>query len=65
MPPAGSRALDVGTGSGFVMAVLGLLVGGSMVGMDHIPELVALARKNVTSDPQAKWEGMRRQRDET
>ena len=45
----GMRALDVGVGSGYFAALVLALVGprGSIVGVDHIPELVALSRSNI------------------
>lgn len=48
----GMRALDVGSGSGFLTACMALMVGatGRAVGIDHIPELVDLARQNLERD---------------
>ena len=47
----GQRALDVGSGSGWTSALLGELVGseGSVIGVDVVPELVAMARENLGS----------------
>lgn len=49
---AGNRALDVGSGSGYLTACMGHMVGdgGKAVGIDHIPELVEMARANLKSD---------------
>lgn len=48
----GEKALDVGSGSGYLTACMALLVGksGKAVGIDHIPELVEYSIKNVMSD---------------
>ena len=48
----GSRALDVGSGSGFLTVCMALMVGGTgkAVGIDHIPELVGLSRNNIKQD---------------
>ncbi|KAF2500578.1 protein-L-isoaspartate O-methyltransferase [Lophium mytilinum] len=45
----GSRVLDIGSGSGYLTAVLAHLVGpsGSVVGIDHIQPLVDLADANM------------------
>ncbi|KAF2130025.1 protein-L-isoaspartate O-methyltransferase [Dothidotthia symphoricarpi CBS 119687] len=45
----GARVLDIGSGSGYLTAVLAHLVGptGSVVGIDHIAPLVALATGNM------------------
>ncbi|KAK3281836.1 hypothetical protein CYMTET_10397 [Cymbomonas tetramitiformis] len=49
----GMRALDVGSGSGYLLAVMGHMVGdeGRAVGIEHIPELVAMGRKNASVSP--------------
>lgn len=49
----GARALDVGSGSGYLTACMALMVGpsGKAVGIDHIPELVDDSVKNVKKDP--------------
>lgn len=41
----GGRVLDIGSGSGYLLAIFGRLVGpsGEVVGIDHIPELVSRA----------------------
>ena len=55
---AGSKALDIGSGSGYLTAVMGILVSesdgststppnGKVIGVEHIPELVSLAIANV------------------
>uniref|UniRef100_A0A2P2I4I1 Protein-L-isoaspartate(D-aspartate) O-methyltransferase n=1 Tax=Hirondellea gigas TaxID=1518452 RepID=A0A2P2I4I1_9CRUS len=48
----GNRALDVGSGSGYLTACMGHMVGstGKAVGIDHISELVDKARTNILSD---------------
>ena len=48
----GSRGLDVGSGSGYLTACMALMVGtaGKAVGIDHIPELVEMSRKNIKQD---------------
>ncbi|KAE8746793.1 hypothetical protein FOCC_FOCC006541 [Frankliniella occidentalis] len=48
----GSKALDVGSGSGYLTVCMALMVGesGHVVGIDHIPELVEFSRQNVLSD---------------
>ncbi|XP_014255845.1 protein-L-isoaspartate(D-aspartate) O-methyltransferase isoform X1 [Cimex lectularius] len=48
----GAKALDVGSGSGYLTTCMALLVnpGGLVVGIDHIPELVDYSKKNVMSD---------------
>ncbi len=45
----GDRVLDVGSGSGWTTGLLGWLVGesGSVVGVDIVPELVAMARGHL------------------
>ncbi|XP_062604078.1 protein-L-isoaspartate(D-aspartate) O-methyltransferase-like isoform X2 [Saccostrea cucullata] len=49
----GKRALDVGSGSGYLTACMALLVGptGRAVGIDHIPELVSESIVNIKKDP--------------
>jgi len=48
----GSKVLDVGSGSGYLCAVLHHLVGptGKVVGIDHIPELVDWSVENLKKD---------------
>ncbi|XP_067847256.1 l-isoaspartyl protein carboxyl methyltransferase, like isoform X3 [Heptranchias perlo] len=48
----GARALDVGSGSGYLSACFARMVGptGTVVGIDHIPELVEQSIANVQSD---------------
>ncbi|CAL8111261.1 unnamed protein product [Orchesella dallaii] len=45
----GAKALDVGSGSGYLTACMSLMVGetGRVVGIDHIPELVDMSVQNV------------------
>lgn len=49
----GMRALDVGSGSGYLTCVMTKLVGpsGKVVGIEHIKELVDDSIKNVRKDP--------------
>lgn len=49
----GSRALDVGSGSGYLTACMALMVGptGKAVGIDHIKELVDGSITNIKKDP--------------
>ncbi|TCD66913.1 hypothetical protein EIP91_000752 [Steccherinum ochraceum] len=48
----GSKVLDVGSGSGYLCAVLHHIVGpqGKVVGIDHIPELVEFSVENLKKD---------------
>lgn len=48
----GTRALDVGSGSGYLTACMALMMGpqGLAVGIDHIPELRAMAEENIQHD---------------
>jgi len=48
----GMRALDVGSGSGYLTVCMALMVGssGKAVGIDHIPELVEVSRANIKQD---------------
>ncbi|KAJ8771265.1 hypothetical protein K2173_026442 [Erythroxylum novogranatense] len=45
----GMRALDVGSGTGYLTACFGMMVGpqGRAVGVEHIPELVTSSVKNI------------------
>ena len=45
----GASALDVGSGSGYLTACMGMMVGpkGKVVGIDHIPELVQMSIQNM------------------
>ena len=68
---AGARALDVGSGTGYLCACLGELVlreartrdptrgdesaEGLVVGVEHVPELVARSRENVARDGKEAW----------
>eukprot|EP00898_Chlorokybus_atmophyticus_P000387 jgi/Chlat1/1349/Chrsp119S01771 len=51
----GARALDVGSGSGYLTAIMALMVGeqGVAVGIEHIPELVQSAIQAVKKTPAA------------
>lgn len=48
----GSKALDVGCGSGYLTVCMALMCGdtGKAVGIDHIPELIEFATKNIRND---------------
>jgi len=48
----GARVLDVGSGSGYLSAVFGKIVGetGKVIGIDIYPELVELAQRNVRKE---------------
>ena len=48
----GARALDVGSGSGYLTSCMALMVGdeGVVVGIEHVPQLQETARKNIESD---------------
>lgn len=51
----GSRALDVGSGSGYLTACMGIMLGtnGVAIGIEHIPELQAFATRNIdTNNPE-------------
>jgi len=58
----GSRVLDIGSGSGYLTHVLANLVTGGpgsatpgqVIGIDHIPELVELARSNMNKSKQGR-----------
>lgn len=52
----GAKALDVGSGSGYLTACMGILVGetGKAVGIDHIPELVDESIKHLKKDKLTK-----------
>lgn len=45
----GATVMDIGCGSGYTAAILAHLVGnrGRVIAIDHIPELVQLAKRNV------------------
>jgi protein-L-isoaspartate(D-aspartate) O-methyltransferase len=49
----GDRVLDVGSGSGWTTALLGVLVGptGRVFGVELVPELVDWSRENMSSHP--------------
>jgi protein-L-isoaspartate(D-aspartate) O-methyltransferase len=48
----GARVLDVGSGSGILVALFSRLVGpeGRVVGIEHVQELVDWSRENVEKD---------------
>ncbi|XP_026823971.1 protein-L-isoaspartate(D-aspartate) O-methyltransferase isoform X2 [Ooceraea biroi] len=49
---SGARALDVGSGSGYLTVCMGIMTGpsGVAVGIEHIPELKAMAEKSIRED---------------
>jgi protein-L-isoaspartate(D-aspartate) O-methyltransferase len=54
-----ARVLDVGSGTGYLTALFAEFVksgpgGGIVVGIDHIPELVAMSRENFKKDGRAE-----------
>ncbi|POY71898.1 putative Protein-L-isoaspartate(D-aspartate) O-methyltransferase [Rhodotorula taiwanensis] len=51
----GANVLDVGSGSGYLCGLFHSLVqpGGTVLGIDHLPELVDMARRNLARDPSA------------
>lgn len=51
----GMRALDVGSGTGYLTACFAMMVGpeGRAVGIDHIPELVSWSIENIKKSPAA------------
>ncbi|CAD5118773.1 DgyrCDS7450 [Dimorphilus gyrociliatus] len=52
----GKRALDVGSGSGYLTACMAKLVGstGKAVGIEHIDELVSLSKQNLNRSPETQ-----------
>merc|ERR1712013_649494 len=48
----GCSALDVGSGSGYLTACMAVMVGetGSVVGIDHVPDLVEESKQNLRRD---------------
>ena len=48
----GATALDVGSGSGYLTACMGIMVGskGQVYGIDHIPQLVETSIANIEKD---------------
>lgn len=51
----GNKALDVGSGSGYLSAAMAKLVTagnaqGKVIGMDHIPQLVEMSKNNCCKD---------------
>ncbi|KAF1956555.1 protein-L-isoaspartate O-methyltransferase [Byssothecium circinans] len=52
----GARVLDIGSGSGYLTAVLANLVGpsGSVIGIDHIQPLVTLAIENMKKSEEGR-----------
>jgi len=57
----GSKALDVGSGSGYLAAAMGLMVGnkGKVFGIDVVPQLVNMSIENIKRDnPQLIEDGI-------
>lgn len=52
----GANVLDIGSGSGYLTAVLANLVGleGSVIGIDHIQPLVDMAQTNMTKSAEGR-----------
>ncbi|XP_050537732.1 protein-L-isoaspartate(D-aspartate) O-methyltransferase isoform X2 [Daktulosphaira vitifoliae] len=48
----GERALDIGSGSGYLTACMAVMLGenGKAIGIDHIPELVEKSIENIAND---------------
>lgn len=48
----GAKALDVGSGSGYLSACMAFMVGlrGRVIGIEHIPELIEISIRNVRED---------------
>ncbi|KAK2461149.1 hypothetical protein APHAL10511_006676 [Amanita phalloides] len=48
----GAKVLDVGSGSGYLLAIFHRIVGetGKVVGIEHVPELVEWSRENLRKD---------------
>ncbi|XP_064483908.1 protein-L-isoaspartate(D-aspartate) O-methyltransferase-like isoform X1 [Ornithodoros turicata] len=57
----GARALDVGSGSGYLTVCMALMVGktGLAVGIDHIPELINQSIENIKLDQPGLYESKR------
>ena len=59
-PSASTRVLDIGSGSGYLTAVLANLIatspteGGTVVGIDHIQPLVDMARTNMEKSAEGR-----------
>lgn len=45
----GAKALDVGSGSGYLTACMAMMVGekGQVIGVEHIPDLVDMSKRNI------------------
>lgn len=54
----GAKVLDIGSGSGYLTAVLANLVGpsGTVIGIDHIQPLVTLALSNMKKSELLGWQ---------
>ncbi|KAI4500605.1 hypothetical protein M0802_004197 [Mischocyttarus mexicanus] len=48
----GAKALDVGSGSGYLSACMAYMVGprGRIIGIEHIPDLIEISTRNVRED---------------
>lgn len=55
----GARCLDVGSGTGIMVALMGMLVGptGRVVGVEHIPELASWSLSNLHNMPASSGMG--------
>jgi protein-L-isoaspartate(D-aspartate) O-methyltransferase len=55
----GMKALDVGSGSGYMTACMAYMVGdkGKVVGIDHVPQLTDMATRNMRKDHPEYLEG--------
>ena len=53
----GMKALDIGSGSGYLTVCMALMVGdnGMIVGVDHIQELVDRSRQNMKKDDKKSY----------
>ncbi|GAA6027475.1 hypothetical protein JCM8097_007881 [Rhodosporidiobolus ruineniae] len=52
----GANVLDVGSGSGYLLGIFHSLVSpsGNVLGIDHLPSIVAYGRANLTADPSTR-----------
>merc|ERR1712190_60865 len=57
----GARALDVGSGSGYLCACMSRMVGpqGKVIGIDYLQPLVQIAHENISKEDASLWEGGR------
>ena len=54
----GMKALDVGSGSGYLVACMARMVGneGKIIAIEHIPELVTFSKQNIKDDDEKLFE---------